>query len=427
MPCAAQGCKDWTEVLAKSFFPRQVDEQRLREFANYSPQQYFQVVSQEEEKGLADLTQSFRFEQSSLNSYNEQARLRSTLAQFYRVGSQLYGVKLNPDNVRIAPVAELNAFASGAHVFMHAGLIEYFLNPVDYVAQLVTPQGGQLTSEQYQRLQTILPWQNDWDSIYYVLAHEASHNLMRHRDQGALGHVQKMFEDYQQSVTNFRRDVAHGRGGGVKKYLWQSLKNFTEELQSAEEQRGKEAEADAVALLLLQHSGFNPETTLIAEQRMDLLLGGGLANGWQAGMTEVLCSTHPGWIERIQKTQTQLNCLRSSGNLCEAHITYPTEDSLSQLHEGMARLDKYQEETLRITEGSSSPSAQVFEGEVKVDPKDAELRVDGKPASPGRVQLPVGPHSLHVTKDGYGPQDLQIVVFPDVQPKVKIKLKKLGR
>ena len=155
-----------------------------------------------------------------------------------------------------------------------------------------------------------------------------------------------------------------------------------------------------------------------------MLLGGGSANGWQAGMTEVLCSTHPDWVVRIQKMQTSLNCLRSTGGLCENHAPYPVESLLPQLREGMVRLDSYQEETVRIAEGKSS-SAEVFEAEVTVDPKDATLQIDGRIASPGKVQLPLGRHTVSVAKDGYRQQELQITVFSDVQPKVKIKLKKL--
>jgi len=277
-------------------------------------------------------------------------------------------------------------------------------------------------------LQNGLPWHNDWDSIYFILAHEASHNLMRHRDQSLLVPVRTMLEDYQQTATNYRKDLANGRkSGGAKRYIWQSMKNFAEELQSAEKQRGEEAEADAVALILLQRSGFNPGIALAAEEKMDLLLGGGGANGWQAGMTEILCSTHPDWMERIQKTQMNLNCLQSGGNLCENHATFPVEGFLSELREGVIRVDNYQEETQKIAEGKSSPAAPSFEAEVNVDPKDAELRVDGQPKSPGKIELTLGPHTLYVTKDGYSPQELQIIAFPDVLPKVKIKLKKLGR
>jgi hypothetical protein len=423
VPSAAQGCKHWTEALAKSFFPRQVDEQTLHGFANLSPQEYLREASQSEEKGFADLIQNLRVQGDAFASYNTQVRLNPALKKFYAVGSQLYGVRLNPDNVGVVPNADVNAFATGSHIFVHAGLMQYFLEPVDYV----TAQVGELTSEQYTDLQNSLPWHNDWDSIYFILAHEASHNLMRHRDQAVLGRVETMFEDYQQDVTNYRKDVANGRkGGGAKRYIWQSMKNFAEELQSAEKQRGEEAEADAVALLLLQRSGFNPGIALAAEEKMDLLLGGGGANGWQAGMTEILCSTHPDWMERIQKTQMNLNCLQSGGNLCENHATFPVEGFLSELREGVIRVDNYQEETQKIAEGKSSPAAPSFEAEVNVDPKDAELRVDGQPKSPGKIQLTLGPHTLYVTKDGYSPQELQIIAFPDVQPKVKIKLKKLG-
>jgi len=423
-PCAAQGCRHWTEALAKSFFPRQVDEQALHRFANLSPQEYLREASQSEEQGFADLIQNLHVQGDAFASYNTQVRLNSALKRFYAVGSQLYGVRLNPDNVGVVPNADVNAFATGSHIFMHAGLMQYFLEPVDYV----TGQIGELTSEQYAELQNSLPWHNDWDSIYFILAHEASHNLMRHRDQAVLGRVETMFADYQQDIANYRKDVANGRkSGGAKRYIWRSMKNFAEELQSAEKQRGEEAEADAVALLLLQRSGFNPGIALAAEEKMDLLLGGGGANGWQAGMTEILCSTHPDWMERIQKTQMNLNCLQSGGNLCENHTTFPVEGFLSELRAGVIRVDNYQEETQKIAEGKSSPAAQSFEAEVNVDPKDAELRVDGQPKSPGKIQLTLGAHTLYVTKDGYSPQELQIIAFPDVLPKVKIKLKKLSR
>ena len=129
----------------------------------------------------------------------------------------------------------------------------------------------------------------------------------------------------------------------------------------------------------------------------------------------------------MQKTQMNLNCLQSSGDLCENHATFPVDGFLSELREGVIRVDNYQEETQKIAEGKSSPAAPSFEAEVNVDPKDAELRVDGQPKNPGKIQLTLGPHALYVTKDGYSPQELQIIAFPDVLPKVKIKLKKLGR
>ena len=91
----------------------------------------------------------------------------------------------------------------------------------------------------------------------------------------------------------------------------------------------------------------------------------------------------------------------------------------------MTQLDNYQEETVQIAQGNSSRGQKNGEAEIEVDPKDASLQIDGRLVSRGKMQLPLGPHTLAVTKNGYKEQDLQITVFPDVQPNVKVKLKKL--
>ena len=423
VPCSAQGCKTWAQALAKSFFPHQVDEPSLRTFSNLSAQEYFQTVSQAEERGLADqLAQGAGFQyDASLSSV--QSRLNTALAQFYQVGSQLYGAHLSPE-LAIAPTGDVNAFATGSHVFVNAGLMQYFLRPADYVGAIVKAQTGELTAEQYQAIQAKFPWQDDWDSIYFVLAHEASHNLMRHRDATMFGPMRTMFADYEQAVTNYRKDMANGHSGGVKRYLWQSMKNFSQEIQNAEQQRNREIEADTVGLLILQHSGLNPEIGITAAEKMDLILGGGNDGGWQGGMTEILCSTHPDWMARIQHMQATVNCLRSSGSLCEDHVPYPVEKLLPEFHQAMARLDAYQEETVRIAQGNA-PAAQSYEAEIKVDPKVATLQIDGHVATPGKLQLPVGPHTVSVARSGYREQELQIIMFPDVQPKLKVRLKKL--
>lgn len=423
VPCSAQGCKTWAQALAKSFFPHQVDEPSLRTFSSLSAQEYFQTVSQAEEKGVAEqLAQGVGFQHDASLS-DVQSRLNTALAQFYQVGSQLYGAHLSPE-LAIAPTGDINAFATGSHVFVNAGLMQYFLQPADYVGAMVKAETGELTSEQYQTIRANFAWRDDWNSVYYVLAHEASHNLMRHRDEMLLSPVRTMFADYEQAVTNYRKDLANGHSGGVKRYLWQSMKNFSQEIQNAEEQRNREIEADTVGLLILQRSGLDPEIGITAAEKMDLILGGGNGGGWQAGMTEILCSTHPDWMARIQHMQTTVNCLRSGGNLCEDHVPYPVEKLLPEFHEVMARLDAYQEETVRIAQGNAH-AAQSYEAEIKIDPKDATLQIDGHAATPGKMQLTVGPHTVSVARSGYRQQELQITMFPDVQPKLKVKLKKL--
>src|SRR5262249_51054675 len=152
---------------------------------------------------------------------------------------QLFGVKLT-ENLTVTPNADVNAFATGSHVFVNAGLMQYLLRPTDYVAGVIQNQIGGITSEQYDTIPANFPWQDDWNSIYFILAHEASHNLMRHRDEMLIGPVRTMFGDFEQSVINYRKDLANGHAGGVKRYLWQSIKNFSQEIQNAEQQRNRE-------------------------------------------------------------------------------------------------------------------------------------------------------------------------------------------
>lgn len=279
VPCSAQGCKTWAQALAKSFFPHQVDEPSLRTFSSLSAQEYFKAISQVEEKDVAEQLAQGVALQHDASFGNVQSQLKTALAQFYQVGSQLYGVDLSPENLAVAPTGDINAFATGSHVFVNVGLMQYFLQPADYVGAMVKAETGELTSEQYQAIRANFAWRDDWNSVYYVLAHEASHNLMRHRDEMVFSPVRTMFADYEQAATNYRKDLANGHSGGVKRYLWQSMKNFSQEIQNAEQQRNREIEADTVGLLILQLSGLDPEIGITAAEKMDLILGGGNNGG----------------------------------------------------------------------------------------------------------------------------------------------------
>ncbi|MFQ5663277.1 MAG: M48 family metalloprotease [Terriglobia bacterium] len=390
-PASAQACGHWAEVLVQSFIPKQIDEKSLREFSNLSPEEYFRVAREIESAEVRRLAEA----RSSLP--NVDFRLRSMLHKFYDSGFQLYGVRLSADNFAIKPGVDVNAFASGSMIIFNEGIVRYFLDG----------------------------WKNDWNSLYFVLAHEAAHNLMRHRDEKIFELVHQMFEEYREAILNHRKDIAHGRsGGGVKRYLWKSLRNVLEGFETAQKRRRVESEADVVALLLLRRSGFDPSIAQVASQRMALLVGGKQVKGWQGAMTEVLCSTHPDWMLRIQEIQRSLNCLRFSGNVCEGHIAYPVEDFLPRLQGGMDYLDEYQQETLDLAEWTPADSGSRFEVKIEVKPRDAQLLVNGERVSPGKLRLALGRHVVRGVKEGYEPSEKTIVVFPDVHPRLKIKLKK---
>ena len=414
----AQGCGHWSAKLMESFFPKQIDEQGLREFSRFTPEDYFQAISINSQAEISQFVQAHR------SIPEVESKLQFALRKFYDVGFELYGVRLDHENLLIQPNMDINAFATGSMIGFNVGLLQYFLDPVVYLVNSGALPNNAYTSAQYRSVRSRFGWKNDWNGIYYILAHEAAHNLMRHRDQDILTQVQVMFENYSRAVQNHRKDLARGRKGGAKRYIWQSLQGFFEQFDNAGANREMESEADAVATLLLQRAGFDPGIALTGAQRMTLLFESNDPQGWQGGLTEALCSTHPDWLQRIDQIQANLNCVRFMGGLCQDHIAYPVNDFLAGLRNGMGQLDEYHKETISIAEGNPVNSASRYEVRVKVNPKDAQLMVDGKNADPGKLKLEVGPHILSASKEGFRTAERRIVVFPDFQPKVTVKLKR---
>jgi len=418
VPLRAQACQNWWERLAQSFLPRQTDENALKKLISETPQQYRSSISQEERQHWADQLGASVIDDS-------ERRLQAALTRFYDAGEQLYGVRLSPADVAIVNKADANAFATGSLVFLQEGLLLYYLDPAQYLSGTgQNPQG--LTPDQADSSRDTFNWRDDWNSIYYVLAHEASHNLMGHRDKEVIGAVQQMLADYRQQVTDRRKNLAEGKSGiATKRHLWRSTSRFLDSLNQSERHRAMESEADLVALTLLQQSGMDPQIALIGAQRLAMLVGFGVPEGLQASMTYSLCSTHPDWIARLDAMQTNLSCMQSTGHLCQEHVPYSVDTTLPALKEALAKLQSYDAETLRFAGGDSSLTNVVtYDVLIDVDPKDAEMKIDGNDVSNSSVQLLVGPHKLAANKPGYREQAISFVVFPDVKSQLKLKLKK---
>ena len=415
----AQGCGHWSEKLMESFFPKQIDEQTLRELSRVTPEEYFQAAFEFNKEGHSKLIQTHK----SIPAV--ESHLQLALKKFYDVGFDLYGVRLDHEKLLIQPNMDPNAFATGTLIGVNFGLLQYFLNPIAYLVNIEALPKDAFTSAKYNSHRSRFHWKNDWNGIYYVLAHEAAHNLMRHRDQRILTNVQVIFHNYSRTVQNERKDIARGRAGGTKRYIWQSLQGFFKEFDNSEANREMESEADAVATLLLQRAGFNPSIATGGAQKMTLLFGTSDPQGWQGGLTEALCSSHPDWLYRVERIQANRNCLQFMGELCEKHIAFPVDDFLAGLRNGMAQLDEYHKATVAIAQGNLAGSGKSYEVKVKTKPKDAQLMVDGEKADPGKLKLEVGPHILSASKEGLRTAERRIVVFPDFQPKVTVKLKKV--
>lgn len=414
----AQECQNWWESLAQGFLPRQPDENFLKQVVSWTPQQYHADISQKERQHWAE-----QFGASIVVDPETERRLQAALTRFYAAGDQLYGVRLDPTDAAIVNKADANAFATGSLVFLHEGLLLYYLDPLQYLSR-IGQNSQSLTRDQYDLLTNTFNWRDDWNSIYYVLAHEASHNLMGHRDQQILEDVQEMLGDYRQQVTERRKNLAEGKSGiGVRRS--RSTSRFLASFNQGERRREMESEADLVALTLLKQSGMDPQIGLIGAQRLAMLVGYGVPGDFQASRANSLCSTHPDWIARLDAMQTNLSCMQSTGRLCQQHLAYPVDTTLPELKEALAKLQSYDAETLKFAGGDSSlENGVTYEVLIEVNPTDAELKIDDNDVRSDAVQLLAGPHQMIAKKPGYQQRAISFVVFPDVKSKLQVKLKK---
>lgn len=308
--------------------------------------------------------------------------------------------------------------------------MDYFLNPQSYLIEIGYSPSSGYTAEQYNWLIQNFPWRNDWNSLYFVLAHEAAHNLMRHRDLKILTPIVREYGNYRQAVLERRKDIAEGKeGDGVKRYFWHSIQNFLQQFNATEEYRGIESEADAVALVLMEQSGLDPAAAMTASQRLSSLISllSGPGGGWQTGMSEIMCSDHPAWLQRIQQSSVNLNCLQISGQLCERHTPFAPDTFLSQLTDSLAEMGKYDAETDRISFTAPVETDPHYSVQIVVKPDDAQLSVGGENIQHGELDPALGPHSVSASKSGFEPAAIRIVVFPDVPLKINLKLKKAKR
>ncbi len=410
-------CNNWLEALGRSFLPKQVDAQALDAFSRSSPENYFAAANESERAMLREIAGELS------RSPQYENRLKIALSRFYSIGEELYGVRLDSDNVAVRSAADLNAGASGSFIFMNEGLLLYYIDPINYL-QRIGQLPSNLNRNQYLAVSQTFSWREDWNGIYFVLAHEAGHNLMRHRHQQIFEHMQAMVGDYQQQVVDHRKDIAEGKSGRrVGRYLWRSTLNFLGAFGDAQKHRELESEADLIAMVLLKRAGLDPRIALQSAERMALLSGGGGGAGFSRAMTTVLCSSHPDWLIRVQTMQSNLGCVQFQGAPCQQRIAYPVESVLPDMKKTLTAIEQYNRQTEEIASGSITSSDFQFV-EFNMDPKDARLLVDGQPFADKKVNLRVGPHEAVAVKDGMQSEPISFVVYPDVKAKVKLKIRK---
>lgn len=420
-PALSLQCRHWADVLVQSFVSKRSDPAAFKQLFAISADQYKQErVSHELEAFRSDVARA-------IPGHLALPRLRQMLREFYRVGAELYGVQLDAEKVYVVPDMEINAFATGSQVFVHEGLLLYFSDPLRYLARTgQIPRN--LSRDDYARLAFRFDWKNDSDSIDFVVAHEAAHNLMAHGDEGIFSSVQSQIQRLARDAKSYREAIANGKTGtGFKHYLGQSLLGFLAGPERSRKKVAQEEEADAVAVDILRRIGLDPRAGLVWQERMDRLYGPSKPTGWTGIITSVFCSTHPDSTQRRFALRRNLDCLGFRGKLCEEHIAFPVPNQLDQLRHQFEQVEDYLEDTIAIAEGRKAPDPGQQSVEIKPNPKDARLLIDGTPITQTKTTLATGRHLLTAAREGYRPIQIRFVVFPDTKSTLKFKLKKCDK
>src|SRR5512132_1863448 len=90
-------CTNWEQAIAKDFSPTKgTPEQALRKFAELTPDQYHTYAEQRTIKAVNSRVKK------RIEGPKVEGRMRQLLAKFYDAGYQLYGIRLNPNNISIS-------------------------------------------------------------------------------------------------------------------------------------------------------------------------------------------------------------------------------------------------------------------------------------------------------------------------------------
>jgi Zn-dependent protease with chaperone function len=411
-------CRNWSDVLVQSFMLKRSDPTALKQLFAASADEYKRERVSREVEGVAS------YKARSIPGHPALPQLKAMLRECYRIGAELYGVRFDAEETYVVPDMEINAFATGSHVFVHDGLLLYFTEPLTYLARAnLIPRN--LSRDDYARLAYRFDWKNDYDSIYFVVAHETAHNLMAHHDESIFASIQSQVQRYADDAKSYRNAIANGKPGtGFKHYLGQSLMSFLSGPERSRKQVAQEEEADAVASDILRRVGRDPRAGLVWQERMDRLYGTERQTSWTSILNSVFCSTHPDSMQRRSALQRNISCLNYGGKLCEQHIAFPVPNQLEHMNNQFSQIERFLEDTIAIADGRKAPEPGERPIEIKPNPKDARLLIDGAAISQLKTTIATGHHVLTATREGYRPIQIRFAVFPDTKSTLKFKLKK---
>jgi Zn-dependent protease with chaperone function len=319
--------------------------------------------------------------------------------------------------VLVSTDAVPNAFASGQHVVLHQGIIDWYLDP--YATLLKMGVSRQEASVYLQGLTVRSPGQN---GLIAVLAHETAHNILGHPDVRPLVLA---CEDYIDSgvreVNEYRQIKSTGKRGSRFAAFFRAVGFLGSDIFfGSQRQQQYESDADELGAWLAYKITGDPNTVANSLQWL-AAFPGAVGN---ANWSSVLCSDHPNLLLRVNKMRSSSFSVISGP---PRQLLNLPQNATQQRYEQFASWYPAQIDQIdRIARGELTEAEKMVKRQVQIElkPKDASGLLDGEPFTAGKqkLNLVLGPHTL-VGEAAGRKLIYEFVVFADGPDKFKLEVK----
>ena len=229
------------------------------------------------------------------------------------------------EEVNIVDDPQPNAFATGQMVFLHSGIVDWYLRPDVALMKL-----GFSRSQANQYLSQISGDYPGKTGLLAVLAHETAHNVLGHPDAQPVANSCNEFINAGVSrVKSYEEELATGRKPSQVKELLKGITlNYAQTFVDSQSQQRVESEADAYGAYLVWKETGDPQA--MAKSLKWLADFPGILPNSRSGVAfEALCSNHPNMLQRVDAAQNLVVSLTSSGHAPQVR-TSPLPDTLKR-------------------------------------------------------------------------------------------------